>query len=266
MFTQFFNLKFNPFTKEIPVDKLFLSKNLEELTSRLIYLQKARGIGLIVGEAGTGKTTGLRRYAQGLNPALFQFFYFPLATVTVQEFYRGLAVELGEEPRHKKVDLFRQIQSAICSMYYERRVTPIIILDEIHMASNRLLEDLRLIFNFNMDSENPFILVLAGQPLIRNKLTLNTNNPLRQRIVVKHVMNSIQKDELGKYLQTRLAFGGTHEELFTQPSIEAIFGATSGVPRLVNSLATNCLLYACEKRQHQIDEETVYQAQSELNF
>ena len=266
MFTQFFNLKFNPFTKEIPVDKLFLSKNLEELTSRLIYLQKARGIGLIVGEAGTGKTTGLRRYTQGLIPALFKFFNFPLATVTVHEFYRGLAVELGEEPRHKKVDLFRQIQSAICSMYYERRVTPIIILDEIHMASNRLLEDLRLIFNFNMDSENPFILVLAGQPLIRSKLTLNVNNPLRQRIVVKHVMNSIQKDELGEYLQTRLAFGGTREELFTQPSIEAIFGATSGVPRLVNSLATNCLLYACQKRQHQIDEETVYQAQSELNF
>lgn len=162
MFTQFFNLRFNPFTKEIPIDKLFLSKNLEELTSRLMYLQKARGIGLIIGEAGTGKTTALRQYAQSLNPALFQSFYFPLATVTVQEFYRGLALELGEEPKHKKVDLFRQIQSAIGSMYYERRVTPVIILDEIHMASNKLLEDLRLIFNFNMDSENPFILILAG--------------------------------------------------------------------------------------------------------
>jgi len=266
VFTQFFNLRFNPFTKEIPIDKLFLSKNLEELTSRLMYLQKARGIGLIIGEAGTGKTTALRKYAQSLNPALFQFFYFPLATVTVQEFYRGLALELGEEPKHKKVDLFRQIQSAIGSMYYERRVTPVIILDEIHMASNKLLEDLRLIFNFNMDSENPFILILAGQPLIRSKLALNVNNPLRQRIVVKHMMSNMQKDELGGYLKTRLVFGGTHEELFATPSVEAIYGVTNGVPRLVNSLATNCLLYACEKKQRQVDEETVYQAQSELNF
>ena len=77
MFTQFFNLRFNPFTKEIPIDKLFLSKNLEELTSRLMYLQKARGIGLIIGEAGTGKTTALRKYAQSLNPRYFSPFTFP---------------------------------------------------------------------------------------------------------------------------------------------------------------------------------------------
>ena len=106
-------------------------------------------------------------------------------------------------------------------------------------------------------------MILAGQPPIRSKLALNVNNPLRQRIVVKHIMDNIQKDELEEYLQTRLAFGGT---LFSQPSIEAILGVTSGVPRLVNNLATNCLLYACEKRQHQVDEETVYQAQGETNF
>ena len=67
------------------------------------------------------------------------------------------------------------------------RITPVIILDEIHMASNKLREDLGLIFNFSMDSENPFILILAGQPLIRSKLALNVNNPLRQRIVIELV-------------------------------------------------------------------------------
>jgi len=266
MFTQFFNLKFNPFTKEIPVDKLFASKDLIELDSRLKYLQDARGIGLVIGEAGAGKSTALRRYVKSLNPALFKYSYFPLSTVTVQEFYRGLAMELGEEPRHKKVDLFHQIQFAINSMYHERRITPVIVLDEIHMASNKLLEDLRLIFNFNMDSENPFILILAGQPIIRSKLTLSVNNPLRQRILVKHIMNGLKKDELDNYLKTRLVLAGTHEDLFTSSAVEAIYGITSGMPRLINSLATNCLLYACEKKQRQIDEEVVYQAQSELNF
>lgn len=266
MFTQFFNLKFNPFTKEVPADQLYLSQDLVELDSRLKYLQNARGIGLVIGEAGTGKSTALRRYVKGLNPALFKYCYFPLSTVTVQEFYRGLTLELGEVPMHKKVDLFHQIQFAINSMYHERRITPVIILDEIHMASNKLLEDLRLIFNFNMDSENPFILILAGQPLIKSKLTLNINNPLRQRIVLKHIMNGVKKPELDDYLKTRLVFAGTHEELFSSSSLEAIYGITNGVPRLINSLATNCLLYACEKKQRQIDEETVYQAQSELNF
>jgi general secretion pathway protein A len=266
MFTQFFNLKFNPFTKEVPIDKLFTSQNLVELDSRLMYLQKARGIGLIVGEAGTGKSSALRRYAMSLNPSLFKYYYFSLSTVTVREFYRGLAMELGEVPKHKKVDLFYQIQSAIHSMYFEHRITPVFILDEIHMVSNSLLEDLRLIFNFNMDSENPFILILAGQPPIRSKLSLSINHPLRQRIVLKHIMGNLLREELGDYLKTRLLFAGTHEEIFTPAAIEAIYGVTNGIPRLVNSLATNSLLFACEKKVRVIDEETVYQAQGELNF
>jgi general secretion pathway protein A len=250
MFTQFFNLKFNPFTKEVPIDKLFTSQNLVELDSRLMYLQKARGIGLIVGEAGTGKSSALRRYAMSLNPSLFKYYYFSLSTVTVREFYRGLAMELGEVPKHKKVDLFYQIQSAIHSMYFEHRITPVFILDEIHMVSNSLLEDLLLIFNFNM----------------RSKLSLSINHPLRQRIVLKHIMGNLLREELGDYLKTRLLFAGTHEEIFTPAAIEAIYGVTNGIPRLVNSLATNSLLFACEKKVRVIDEETVYQAQGELNF
>ena len=77
-------------------------------------------------------------------------------------------------------------------MYYDRRITPVIVLDEIHLASNKVLEDLRLIFNFKMDSQNPFILILAGQPLIRSKLTMNINNPLRQRLVVKYIMQGLR--------------------------------------------------------------------------
>jgi type II secretory pathway predicted ATPase ExeA len=68
-------------------------------------------------------------------------------------------------------------------------VTPVIILDEIQMASNDVLEDLRMIFNFNMDSQNPYILILAGQPHIRNKLALNINSALRQRITIKYVLH-----------------------------------------------------------------------------
>lgn len=173
---------------------------------------------------------------------------------------------MGEEPRHKKVTIFHQIQKSISSMYYDRRITPVIILDEIHLASNKLLEDLRLIFNFKIDSQNPFILVLSGQPLIRSKLSLNVNNPLRQRLVVKHIMQGLKADEILDYCKSRLKQAGLVEEVFTASAIEAIYASTNGLPRLVNSLVTNCLLYAYGKKLRQIDEEVVYQAQSELNI
>jgi general secretion pathway protein A len=223
MFTQYFGLKFNPFTKEIPPDKLFISQDLLELESRLQYLQKNRGIGLVAGEPGSGKSTALRKYVSELNPSLYRSCYFSLATVTVLEFYQGLALELGEQPKHKKVAIFHQIQQAINSMYYDRRITPVIILDEIHLASNKLLEDLRLIFNFKMDSQNPFILILAGQPLIRSKLTLNINNPLRQRLVVKYILQGLKLEEIKEYCSSRLRQAGLVEEIFTDSAIHASY-------------------------------------------
>ena len=266
MFTQYFGLKFNPFTKEVAVDKLFTSKDLLELESRLKYLQDTRGIGLVVGEPGSGKSTALRKFVCKLNPALYSHCYFSLSTVSVLEFYHGLAMELGEEPKHKKVAVFHQIQQAINSMYYDRRITPVIVLDEIHLASNKVLEDLRLIFNFKMDSQNPFILILTGQPLIRSKLAMNINNPLRQRLVVKYIMQGLKAEELKDYCSSRLKQAGMVEELFTDAAFEAIYAITNGLTRLVNSLVTNCLLYAYGKKLRQIDEEVVYQAQTELNI
>ncbi len=77
-------------------------------------------------------------------------------------FYRGLALGLGEEPKYRKVDLFRQIQQAIERLYHERRITPVFILDEMHFAKDAFLQDIAILFNFEMDSTNPFVLMLAG--------------------------------------------------------------------------------------------------------
>ena len=264
MFTQYFGLKFSPFSKEIDFDQLYGSHDLKELESRLGYLQKTRGIGLVTGEPGCGKTTALRKYVSGLNPAYFKVCYFALSTVTVLEFYKGLAMELGEEPSHKKVSIFKQIQGVITNLYYERHITPVIILDEIHLVSNKILEDLRLLFNFKLDSQNPFLLILAGQPLIRNKMNLNINTPLRQRLTVKYFMYGLAPEEIQDYCITRLKCAGLHDDIFTPAALEGIYGITKGLPRLVNNLVTTCLIIAAGKKQQQINEDVVYQSQQEL--
>lgn len=266
MFKQFFGLKFNPFSKEIPPEQLFESQDLVEVGSRLNYLQNTRGIGLLVGETGSGKSSALRSYVSRLNPALFRTCYFALSTVTVMDFYHGLAHVLGEQPRHRKIDVFHQIQQAISSLYYDKRITPVLVLDEIHKASNKLLEDLQLIFNFKMDSQNPYVLILAGQPPIRNKLSLNVNNPLRQRITVRYFLRGLNHEEVKPYCETRLKLAGVNEEIFTAPALEAMYSVTNGLPRLVNNLATACLLYACGHKKRLVDEETVYQAQEEIDL
>ncbi|MGI6124700.1 MAG: ExeA family protein [Acetivibrionales bacterium] len=264
MFVQFFGLKYNPFGKELDINDTYESNDIKELNSRFKYVQAARGIFLLIGEPGTGKSTALRRFTTSLNPGLYKPSYFTLSTVTVMDFYRGLLIALGEIPSHKKVTMFHQIQQAICSLYYDQKITPVIMLDEIQLVSNSILEDIRLLFSFKMDSENPFILILSGQPQIRNKLSLSVNIPLKQRVCVKYMMQGLKKDELDDYVTSRLKAAGANENIFTKAALEAIYSISKGVPRLVNNLATASLMYACSKRVQQIDEEIVYQGQKDF--
>jgi type II secretory pathway predicted ATPase ExeA len=242
------------------VDKLFESIDVKELDSRLRYMLDNRGICLIVGEPGTGKSTSLRRFAENLNKSLYRACYLPLTTLTVRDFYHALTMMLGETPRSRKVDLYKQIQTCIETLYFDQRILPVIIIDEVHMAPVSILDDLRIIFNFKMDSANPFVLILSGQPLIRNKLALNSSYPLRQRITTKYSMQGLSSGETSDYCKSRITIAGGDPGIFTNAAIDAIHSASGGFPRSINNIATGSMLYAAGKKMDQIDEEAVYQA------
>ena len=264
MFKQFYGLTFNPFDKEIEIDKLFKSSDLNELEQRLRYMLDNRGIGLIVGEPGTGKSTCLRRFAENANKSLYKVCYLPLTTLTVKDFYQGLCTMLGTTKRYRKVDMFFEIQSAINSLYYEQRITPVFIVDEIHMASTAILDDLRILFNFKMDSANPFVLILSGQPQIRNKLMLTSSYPLKQRIIMRYSMQGLTQEECRDYLSSRMKLAGCSREVFTPEATLAIYNISGGAPRVINNIATAALMYSAAKRADSVDEEAVFQANIEL--
>lgn len=266
MFRQHFGLKFNPFDKEIATDKLFSSHDTKELDSRLKYMLDSRGICLIVGEPGSGKSTSLRKLTQNLNRSLYKPCYLPLTTLTVKEFYQAMASLLGETPTHKKVTLFQQIQNCIHNLYYEQRITPVIIVDEVHMAPVSILDDLRLLFNFKIDSANPFVLILAGQPQIRNKLALNTCYPLRQRIAMRYSLQGLALEETADYCNSRMKIAGCASEVFSPAALTAIHTVSGGFPRAINNIAVASLMYCTVRKMLSIDEEAVYQANIETGF
>ncbi len=266
MFIQFFGLKYNPFGKEFDINETYESNDIKELNSRFKYIQSTRGIFLLIGEPGTGKSTALRSFTQKLNPGLYKPCYFTLSTVTVMDFYRGLLMALGEIPSHKKVSMFHQMQQAICSLYYDQKITPVIMLDEVQLVSNNILEDIRLLFSFKMDSQNPFILILSGQQQIRSKLSLAVNVPLKQRICAKYMMQGLKKEEMEDYITSRLKSAGLEDNIFSQAALEAMHSLSKGIPRLINNLATSSLIYACSKKMDQVDEETVYQGQKDFEL
>ena len=266
MFKQHFGMRLNPFDKDTEVDKLYPSRDMQELESRLKYMMESRGIFLLVGEPGSGKTTAVRKFAEHLGPSLFKTCYLPLTTLTVNDFYSALCMMLGEAPRYRKIDMFAQIQQLVQALYYEQKITPVIIIDEIHMASTGVLDDLRMLFSFRMDSANPYILILAGQPIIRNKLALNVCYPLKQRIAVKYSMTGLDENETKDYLKTRMGLAGVNADVFTPTAMVQIHKISGGYPRAINNLAVHCLMYSAAKNIETVDDEAVYQANVELSI
>ena len=264
MYMPFFELRREPFGKDVDVKDLFVSGDLTEAESRLKYMNTTRGIFLLIGEPGSGKTVAVRRFAEALGPTLYKVCYLSLTTLTVNDFFSALAFMLGEQPRYRKIDLFRQIQNAISDLYYNQKITPVIIIDEIHMASVPILDDLRMIFNFRMDAADPYILILTGQTTIRNKLVLNACLPLKQRIRLKYAMQGLNESETSQYIRHRMRSAGAADDVFTPESLAAIHAASNGFPRNINNLATHCLMYAAGKGARSIDPDAVYQANQEL--
>ena len=264
MFKQYFGMKANFYDKEIDSTDLYAGNDLKELESRLKHILEVRGIFLLIGEPGSGKTSALRKLAEGLGPSLFKPFYIKLSTVTVNDFYKQLATELGEEPKFRKIDMFNQIQSAIANLYFEQHITPVIIADEMHNASSSILDDLRMLFNFRMDSVNPYVLIIAAQPAIRTKLALNSGLPLKQRIGGKYTMKGLSEPETHEYIKTRMALAGVVRDVFTEQAITQIHSSSNGFPRNINNLANACLMYCKWKNLEYVDEEVVYQAKIEL--
>lgn len=254
-----YGLEFNPFiknSKEILVD----TSEYRETLFRLDYLAKTKGFGILTGSAGRGKTTSIRNWTATLNPSLYKVIYSSLSTLTPNDFYRNLVKELGIEPAYKKPDNFRIIQEEITRLAVEKRKTPIIIIDEANYINNAILNDLKILFNFEMDSRDRAAILLAGLPKLNTTLGLGIHEPLKQRIVMNYNLEGLSKEEGKVYISEKLKGAGSNQPIFEDAAIEAILNAADGTPRLINKYCNACMLIGDSHKADLITSDIVMQA------
>jgi type II secretory pathway predicted ATPase ExeA len=261
----FYGLTHNPFEKGA-CEHIYESSDYKQFFARMDYFKNVKGFALVYGEPGSGKTTSIRAFTAKLNPQLYRVIYLPLSTVTVLDFYRHLALGLGLKPCFRKVDLFHQIQDYIVNANFQKNLCPFIVIDEAQFIHNGILNDLRLIFNFQMDSKNYAMVLLSGQVSFLSQLSLHINEPLRQRITISFGFRGLSKDEIQSYLSANLKSAGVIEPLFAPDAVEAIFAFSNGLPRLINLLAEKSLLVGFQNQLKAINSEIVQLAREDLDF
>jgi type II secretory pathway predicted ATPase ExeA len=261
MIQAYYGFKKPPFQKEIKTSHMYESFDLKEAFTRLQVLKQNRGIFCLTGEPGSGKTSVLRKFVEGLNPQTHTHCYTPHATVNRNDLYRQLNNLMKLPPRIRKSDLFDQIQKAVTELHERQGKTPVIILDEAHLMDHDTLQELILITNFQMDSKVPFLLILIGQPDLRDKLKRRMHEPLNQRITLRYHMAGITSDEEARdYILHHLKLAGRSDPLFEEQAIPMLKQLGQGLPRKMGNLAVSAMTLGMAKKMQSISADLVVKA------
>lgn len=260
-----YGMEFNPFQKNSK-EILYAGKEYKEGMFRLDYLSKTKGFGILTGAPGCGKTTLVRNWSHSLNTSLFKVYYTSLTTVSVNEFYRDLAKSLGAMPSYRKADNFRAIREEINSLALDKKKTPVIIIDEANYIHTKVLNDLKILFNFEMDSRDRAVVLLVGLPLLNATLSLSIHEPFRQRIVMNYNLEGLSKEEGREYIETKLRGVDCHQQVFEDAAIEAILNDSNGSAREINKLCNEALMIGNSENADRITTDIVMQAVNDITL
>lgn len=263
MIESFYNFKKLPFAKSMAPSEIFTTEAAKELHSRLEYMKDRRGILVVTGLSGVGKTLQLRTFIDSLSAACYFPVYLPLSTVTVSDFYRQINASLGAERRFRKIDVFASIQQQIKHLVTHEKRVPVVILDEAHRLSRDALLELQIIANFQMDSIDPALFILAGQPELLDRLNLAILESLCQRIQLKFHLPPLSATEIAPFLTHHLKIAGRSKTLFTADAADAIYQNSGGIQRKVSQLAFKTLAAGALAEKESLTAEEVFMAARE---
>jgi type II secretory pathway predicted ATPase ExeA len=250
MYAKHFGLVESPFS--VTPDPRFSYTNIHyrEAFANLRYgIETRKGFIVITGEAGTGKTTLLRRLMRGVESTVHTAFIFN-THLSFIELLRLALNELGvASSAQDRLTLMAQLNDYLIEQLRKGHIVSLLI-DEAQDLSDEMLEELRLLSNLETDRAKLIQIVLMGQPELERKLDQPQLRQLKQRVAVRCRLAPLQSDEVALYIHSRLqTVGYQGKELFDLGSVEQIARYSQGIPRLINVICDNALLitYATSK-------------------
>lgn len=240
------------FGRGIARSSLLVYQHLEEFTEEMETLLSDGGIGVLTGEMGIGKTTALRHYLGGLEERSVQVCYQGSSrhsTGVLEE----IVEYLGVSPTRGRSSLLRQITQRVRRAYSEQRKRTLIVLDDAQMLEDGLLEDMRLLTNFEMDAEDALVLLLVGHPSLRMRLQKPVHLALWDRVRMHYRLEGLSREETSDYIDCHMVSAGGRGDTFMPDAKEAIFEQAQGIPRRINDLALTTLKKSAGRKLTPID-------------
>jgi general secretion pathway protein A len=243
LYAEFYGLKELPFALTPDPRFIYFTPSHTEVMANLHYgIESGKGLIMVTGEVGTGKTTILRWMMQRLDrTVLVAYIFNPRLSVT--EFYQHVASLLDVQKWETKPELLVALGQALESRH-SRGLRTVLIIDEAHGLSPSVLEEIRLLSNFESNTAKQLQIVLTGQPELRDVLNNPDLRQLKQRVALRCVIKPLPNvEETDRYITSRLLVSdAVRTDLFSPEAVDYIYRCTEGIPRNINNLCDNALL------------------------
>jgi type II secretory pathway predicted ATPase ExeA len=262
MYQRFYGLRELPFELTSDPRYLFYTRTHREALSNLQYgLSEAKAVTVLIGEAGTGKTTLLHAALESEACRNVQCVYVNNPTLTRGEFIQSLArwFALGPDAATSKATLLADLEGVLRDRM-DRGVTTALVVDEAQSLSAELLEEVRLLANIELPNRKLLPLVLAGQPELSDRLNEPGHRQLKQRVALRCEISAFTVTETAAYMASRIrTAGGDASKLFTREAVMLIHEYSGGIPRTINVLCDNALLSGMAVGRQPVGRDIVFE-------
>ncbi len=232
----------------------------QRLSTAFSQLLDDRGLAVLTGDAGVGKTAAIRNLCHTLPSPDHRVLYLCDTAVSPLDLYRTLALELGVTPSHRRGQLWTDIKKTLLHMVDERHTLPLLVIDEAHHLSDRFLVDFSGFLNFAFDSRDLMAVWLVGLSPLTRTLRMNQHAPLAMRVAAHVHLEPLGRDDFAALLEHGLLAVGASGNLLSDPASEMLFRASRGIPRVASKLLRAALRIAHERDLNFIDEHTIEHA------
>lgn len=267
MYKEFFGLEESPFTLTPDPRFIVFTPSYNEVLASLYYgLENAKGLIVLTGEVGTGKTTALRWILRRLDSSVLAAYIFN-PRLSVEEFYHYITQLLGIKEWTNKAELL-MIMGKLLEERHRRGLRTVLIIDEAHELSDFVLEEIRLLLNFESDNAKHLQIVLTGQTELRDKLNQSNLRQLKQRVALRCKIHSLPTpEEVERYITERLMIAGIEDpNIFASEAIDLVYQCSEGIPRQINNICDNAMLTAYANGAQTIGREIIEDVADNLDL
>src|SRR3990172_6042964 len=259
----YWGFKEAPFENSPNPKFLYLSPGYEEALTRLVYAVKHRkGAAMLTGEYGCGNTTLARAVLQCLEPQRYEVGLLVNPRWNATDFLRELLYQMGvDTPETSKFELIHMLNDLFYKNFRAGRDNVVVVDEAQLIEDDAILEELRLLLNFQLDERFLVTLLLIGAPELRDKIRRMPH--LDQRITIQYHLNRLDYEHTANYIAHRVRTAGQPRRLFTDEAVKLIFALTRGIPREINNLCDLALFVGYSKQLPEIEGKVIRQVMGE---